>query len=260
MTSLFEIDGVSVVRDGITILDRVSLSIEPGCHTAILGPNGSGKSTLIKLLVHEIYPHAGVGSVKIWGQDRWVVRDLRPLLGLVSPTPGEKILGEPTVADMAISGLLGTFGVLWGYEVTEEMRAKAHDALQKAGMINKADQRFETLSAGESRRTLIARALVSDPKGLILDEPTTSLDMKATRDFLAMMRNLASHGSTLVLVTHHLEEIVPEIERVVLLSRGRIIADGPKEEVLTLDRLAQAFELPQDEMRALIGPSWNTTR
>ncbi|HEY0868067.1 MAG TPA: ATP-binding cassette domain-containing protein [Fimbriimonas sp.] len=250
MIPLFEIRDVSVVRDGRTILDRLDLRIEQGQHTAILGPNGSGKSTLIRLLIHEIYPHAGVGSVRIWGEDRWVIRDLRPLLGLVSTTPGDRILGDPTVLDMAVSGLLGTFGVVWGYEVTESMVERARGALRFAGMDHLRDRRFDTLSAGESRRTLIARALVSEPRGLVLDEPTTSLDLKSAKAFRETMGKVARTGTTLVLVTHQLEEIIPEIENIVLLKEGKILAHGPRKEVLTLGNLGALFDMGASDVQA----------
>lgn len=248
MPALFELDNVSVVRDGNRILSEVSLRIDEGQHTAILGPNGSGKSTLVRLLTREIYPYAGIGAVRVWGQERWITRDLRKLLGLVSPTPGEKILGEPTVLDMAVSGLLGTFGVLWGYEVTDAMQAHARAALEHVHLAHMAHRRFETLSAGESRRTLIARALVSEPKGLLLDEPTTSLDISSAREFRGIMRQVAQRGTTLILVTHHLEEIIPEISQVVLLKAGRIFAQGPRERVLTVPNLAAVFEMNEEEL------------
>jgi iron complex transport system ATP-binding protein len=233
---------VSIVRDGRTILDRISLRIEEGEHVAILGPNGCGKSTLIKTLTREIYPFAGRGSVKIWGQDRWIIRDLRTLLGVVSPAAGEQVLGEPSVMDMAVSGLLGTYGVLFGYEVTPEMLDTAREALAFVQADHLADRRFETLSSGETRRVLIARALVSQPKGLVLDEPTTSLDLKASHHFRVTMRRIAQAGTSLVLVTHHLDEIVPEIDRVIMLSDGRVLADGPTQEVMTAANLSRLFD------------------
>jgi iron complex transport system ATP-binding protein len=241
MVPLIEFKNVSIVRDGSTILDLAGLRIEQNEHVAILGPNGSGKSTLIRLLTREIHPYAGRGSVRVLGKDRWVLQELRTILGLVSFDPGDKLLGRPTALEMAVSGLLGSYGVLFGHDVTPGMIQKGCRALERVEAGHLAERRFETLSSGEARRVLIARALVSEPRALVLDEPTTSLDLKASDRFRETMRSIARQGTALILVTHHLEEVVPEIERVVLLSEGRILMDGPKALVLTANNLSRAF-------------------
>lgn len=241
---LIELHGVSIVRDGKTILHELDLTVREGEHIAILGPNGCGKSTLIRLLTREIYPFAGHGTVRILGRERWLQRELRTILGVVSNEPKEPLLGEPTVLDVAVSGLIGTYGVLWGYDVDADMFERGRTALAEVEIAHLADRKVDTLSAGEHQRTFIARALVSNPRALILDEPTTSLDIRASHEFRETMRRIARSGKTLILVTHHLDEIVPEIERAVLLRGGRIVADGPTDETLTDAGLSEAFAAP----------------
>lgn len=241
MTSIIEIDRASVVRDGRTILHELSLTIEKGGHTAVLGPNGCGKSTLIKLLSREVHAHAGRGTYRVLGREQWTQSELRKVLGIVSADPREPLLGDPTGLDVAISGLLGTYGVLAQHRATPEMETQARRALDRVEAGQLAGQPIATMSAGEACRCWIARALVSKPRALVLDEPTTGLDFVARAKFLDTIRRL-SEKTTILLVTHHLDEIVPEIERVVLMRGGRIVADGPRREVLSREKVANAFE------------------
>ena len=155
---------------------------------------------------------------------------MRRVLGVVSAEPREPLLGDPTGLDLAVSGLLGTYGVLVQQRVSPEMVERGHAALTQVGASHLAGQRLATMSAGEARRCWIARALAPDPRGLVLDEPTTGLDFVARLRFLDTVRSLMA-TTTVVLVTHHLEEVVPEIGRVVLMREGRIVADGPRESV-----------------------------
>lgn len=243
---LIELEGVSVVRDGRPILHSVSLRVDVGESVAILGPNGCGKSTLLRLLTREIHPHGGEGSVRILGEGRWRQRELRTVLGIVGSEPKEPFLGEPTVFDLVLSGLFGTFGVLAFENVTEEHRVRAWAALERVGMTSLADRFVETLSLGETRRAWVARALVCRPKALVLDEPTTGLDLIARALFLRMVEDLRTPDHGVILVTHHFEELPADHLRVILMAEGRIIADGPADEVFTPANLSRAYGCPLD--------------
>ncbi|AIE83583.1 ABC transporter, ATP-binding protein [Fimbriimonas ginsengisoli Gsoil 348] len=232
-----EMRDVTVVRDGRIALDSVSLTIERGENVAILGPNGCGKSTLVKLIDRELYPRADHGSMRILGRQRWNVTELRKELGIVTNDLQAQILPETSVLDAVVAGFQGKLGVYYD-EGTPERLAAAQAALVAAEAAHLSDRVFGALSSGEARRVLIARALAHDPGSLLLDEPTTSLDLVSAH---ALLETLRRTGKGLVLVTHHLEEIIPEIDRVVLLKAGRILADGPRREVMTSQNLSQLF-------------------
>lgn len=245
---LLELDDATVVKNGVRVLDGLSLTIAEGEHTAILGPNGAGKTALIHLLTHDHYPLArqGASPVRVLGRDRWVVQELRSSLGIVTSDLHHQFIeghsaGRIRGLEAVVSGLFATRGFLYGLDVTEAMRARARASLARVEAGHLADRRLDEMSTGEARRILIARALVTEPRALILDEPTTGLDIVARARFLSFMRRIAQQGTTIVLITHHVEEIVPEIERVVLLQRGRIAADGPKAAVLSPGRLSDLF-------------------
>ncbi|HWD38186.1 MAG TPA: ATP-binding cassette domain-containing protein [Fimbriimonas sp.] len=245
---MISFENVSIVRGDKRVLDNLSLRIAEHEHVAILGPNGCGKSTLIRALTRELYPFAGQGAVKVCGRDRWIISELRTLLGVVSEEPKGQLLGEPTGLEMAVSGLIGTYGVLVQHEITKEMWEKGREALARVHADHLANQPVETMSTGERRRVFIARALAPQPKALVLDEPTSGLDMKAAYEFHQAMSHLARSGVSLVLVTHHLQEIVPEIERVIMMKEGQIFADGPRKENLTPEKIAELFEIGEERL------------
>jgi iron complex transport system ATP-binding protein len=243
---LLKIDHATVQRNGVRIVDNLNLEIPEGQHTAIIGPNGSGKSTLIKLIARLLYPLAhddGRPIVSIFGQSTWNVFELRTLLGIVSPDLHSAFTGAGGITglDAVLSGFFASQGVAKHHKITSEMKREAIGALEELGASNLAAKPMEIMSTGEARRVLIARALVHHPHALLLDEPTTGLDMAASRHFLEMLRALAAQGRTLLLVTHHIDEIIPEIERVVLMKDGTIFADGAKAEVLTSRNLSKIF-------------------
>ena len=230
-------------------LHELSLRIAPGQHTAILGANGSGKSTLIKLLTRELYPLAradGSAPVRLLGQARWQVDRLRSQLGIVTGDFGATLAGLPELSaeDAVLGGLFASFVVPPFQHIDAHMRERAAEALERAHALPLRHRPYAELSTGQARRVLIARALVNRPQALLLDEPGSGLDPVARGHLLAMLRQLARAGTTLVLVTHHIEEVVPEIERVVVLKAGRILADGPQAEVFDDALLSEAFDGP----------------
>lgn len=243
---VLELECASVLRGDRLILDELSLRVEAGQHTAILGANGSGKSTLVKLMARQLYPLAredGRPSVRVFGRDRWHVDELRSLLGLVSPalqldyttdTPLE-------VFDAVVSGFFNARGLSPDHRVTPVMHERAHEALELMGIAHLVGRDMATLSTGEARRALIARALVHRPRALLLDEPSAGLDIATRRHFLESLRALARQGTTLLLVTHHIDEIVPEIGQVLLLREGKALRHGDKAAVLTGEALTEAF-------------------
>ena len=238
-----------VQKIDVQILKNLSLEIFEGQHTAIIGPNGSGKSTLIKLITRQLYPlaHAdGRPIVSIFGQSMWNVFELRSLLGIVSPELHAAFTGAGKITglDAVLSGYFASQGTARHQTITPQMRREATVALEEIGAANLANKQMEIMSAGEARRVLIARALVHRPRALLLDEPSTGLDIAARRHFMETLRLLAAEGRTLLMVTHHIDEIIPEVERVIMMKNGTIFADGAKADVLTSNNLSAMFEVP----------------
>lgn len=249
---VLELIDATVVKDGRPVLDGLTLTIHAGEHTAIVGPNGAGKSVLVRLLTHEdraLPPEDGTAPVRVFGSARWNVFELRSRLGVVSADLHHRFIignneGRITGEAAVLSGFLATQGILRYGVVTAGMRRRAAEALDRMGVSHLAERRLNEMSSGEARRVLLARALVTSPRALVLDEPTTGLDLVARHDFMERVREIARGGTTLILVTHHIEEIVAEIERVILLRDGRIAADGPKRSVLSSERLSEVFDAP----------------
>jgi iron complex transport system ATP-binding protein len=241
---LIELRNVTVMRGDNIALRDFSLTIGAGEHVAILGPNGCGKSTLIKTITRECYPLARAGSsVEILGRSLWNVVDLRGMLGIVTNDLMTQCTSEITGFDVVLSGFFSSIGIWPNHHVTDRMREKASEVLAFLDAAHLAGKPVDEMSSGEGRRMLIGRALVHGPSALLLDEPSTSLDLFAQHELRETVRKLARSGIGIILVTHHLSDIVPEIDRVILMRDGRIAADGPKEETLTGAALKDLFSV-----------------
>jgi len=241
---LIEIRNATIYRGSTRVFDDFSLTIEQHEQVAILGPNGSGKTTLLKVINREIYPVLKDGSwVRILGRSRWNVWELRSHIGVVSHDLQTKYRNTISGLDVVLSGYLssvGIHGILAGRISSAQINA-ARQIMQDLGVESLTDTPLGNMSTGQQRRCLLGRALVHDPDTLILDEPTAGLDLSASFDYLARIRDLVSDGRNIVLVTHLLNEIPPDIERVVLICEGSVVADGPKEEVLTEENLQTTY-------------------
>jgi iron complex transport system ATP-binding protein len=244
MTSpaLLEVQNITVIRGERAALQNLSLTIADGEHIAILGPNGCGKSTLIKTITREEYPLLREDSwIRIYGQERWHLDELRQWLGIVSNDWMAKATRDVKGLELVLGGFFNSIVIEPYHAVTEEMRRLALEALADMGAAYLADRWTDEMSSGEARRVLLARALVHQPKALLLDEPGTSLDFAAQQHLNSLVSAQARSGKTIVLVTHHLSDIIPEIERVAFLRGGRIVDDGPKHTMLTSEKMSALF-------------------
>ncbi len=237
-----ELRDVSLARGGVVVLHGITLALRRGEHAAILGPNGCGKSSLIKLLTCECYPIPRPGSApRIFGRERWAVEELRKRLGVVSA----ELPGPSTAQTMGRDAVLCGFfasATIWPHLVIAPgMRQRAEEAMALMDATHLAQKRVGEMSAGEARRILIARALVHRPEMLLLDEPSNGLDLRAQRDLRETLRRLTQQGTGLLLITHHLPDVLPEIDRVILMREGRVAGDGQKRQMLTSERLSALF-------------------
>ena len=237
-----ELENVSVARGLKVVLHNISLRIATGEHVALLGPNGCGKSTLIKTMTCECYPLAQPGTrVRIFGRERWEIFELRKRLGIVATDlPSERTL-HTKGSDAVITGFFSSSTIWPELHVTPAMRERAAAILEQLEARHLAEKPLGEMSAGEQRRILIGRALVHNPEMLLIDEPSNALDLAAQAELQRTLRVLAQQGTGIFLITHHLADIPPEIERIVMMRDGRIVADGPKDELLTEERLQNLF-------------------
>jgi iron complex transport system ATP-binding protein len=242
---LLEFENVTVVKGDKKVLDALSVVIPEGENIAILGPNGAGKSSFIKAITREYYPVITEDPVtfRIHGRDVWDVFDLRSTLGIVTPDLQHTFMRDVTGRDVILSGFFSSIG-LFHHHITPEMERKTDLMLAFLGIDHLQYQPVTTMSSGEARRFLIGRALVPAPATLVLDEPTSSLDLNALHTFRQTLRKIARSGTGIILVTHNLHDIIPEITRVILMKEGRFCRDGPKAEILTDEHIGKLFDVP----------------
>lgn len=243
--ALLELRDAVVRRAGRAILSVDAFRLAQGEHIAVLGPNGSGKSTFVNLITREVLPlHRDEPPVRFMGRDRVVLAEVKRHLGIVSATMQSQISVHLPAVQVVEGGLFGTLGVPPFVESTPATRARALETMDVLGVADLAQRDIMTLSTGQARRILIARALVHDPGTLVFDEPCTGLDPEGMHYVRSSMRLLAQAGKGVVLVTHYPEDVIPEIKRLVLIKEGKLFADGPKEELLTNQVMSALFEAP----------------
>lgn len=242
---LFQIRDAEVVRAGRTILSVGNFDLAEGEHVALLGPNGAGKSTFIQLLTREVFPlHRDEPPVRFRGQARPLLSDIKQALGIVSATMHDQVRVHLPVDQIVMGGIFGTLGLPKHVDVPESALPRAIEALDRLGIADLADRDVMTLSTGQVRRVLVARELMSDPKILIFDEPCTGLDPEGMYHVRETMSLLAAEGRSVVLVTHYPEDIIPAIDRVLLIKDAEVFADGPKAELMRDDVLSELFGVP----------------
>ena len=244
-TPLFELSGATVMRDGRAILSVDHFVLREGERVVLLGPNGAGKSTLVKLLTREVLPlWADPAPVLFRGDPRYPLEDARRVFGVISASEQSQADVLLPAREVVLGGFFGALGVPPHRTPTPAQEQAALDALAELGIAHLAERTVHTMSTGEARRVLFARALVHQPSVLVLDEPCTGLDPHAAYHVREAVADLARSGRAVVLVTHHVEDIVEPIDRVVMVRDAAIIADGPKRELLTSEALGGLFDIP----------------
>jgi iron complex transport system ATP-binding protein len=242
MPTFLELQHVNVFRGERAVLHDINLSIATGEHIALLGPNGCGKSTLMKTMCCELYPLASDETkVRIFGRERWDLTELKRKLGVVqNEIPGRPML-QITGREAVITGFFSS-STLWpNLIVTAEMESRASEVLEQIDATLLCDKIFGEMSAGQQRRILIGRSLVASSGCLLLDEPSNALDLSAQRGLRELLITLAEQGTTIIHITHHIADIIPAIDRVIMMRDGRIVADGKRSELLTAPRLSELF-------------------
>jgi iron complex transport system ATP-binding protein len=243
--NIIDFQNVTVFQGRNKVLDDFSLTIDESQSTVILGPNGSGKTTLLKLLNRELYiVEEKNSSLKIFEKDRWNVDELRSNLGVVSQHLQYGYSSSAIGLYVVLSGFYSSDGIWQHQEFDESKLDRAKEVMDLLSISHLKDREFSTMSTGEQRKFLLARSLVNDPAVLVFDEPTSGLDMSTCFQYLEIIRELISMGKKVILVTHHIHEIPPEVRRVILLKEGRVIEDGDKDQILTNTNLTNLFDWP----------------
>ena len=243
--NIIDFQNVTVFQGRNKVLDDFSLTIDESQSTVILGPNGSGKTTLLKLLNRELYiVEEKNSSLKIFEKDRWNVDELRSNLGVVSQHLQYGYSSSAIGLYVVLSGFYSSDGIWQHQEFDESKLDRAKEVMDLLSITHLKDREFSTMSTGEQRKFLLARSLVNDPAVLVFDEPTSGLDMSTCFQYLEIIRELISMGKKVILVTHHIHEIPPEVTRVILLKEGKVIEDGDKDQILTNSNLTNLFDWP----------------
>ena len=242
---ILEITNAQVYRGDTCVFEDLSFVLEEDRHTAILGPNGAGKSTILKLLAGDVHavPKDDT-SIRLFGEAQWNVWEVRKRLGLVSHDLQHQYMEQVTGLKVVLSGYYASIGTYGHQDFTYAEIARARSVMDDLGIGRFIDRQYAAMSTGEQRRCLLARALVHGPSVLVLDEPTSGLDLTATFHYLDLVRGYMRKGKTILLVTHHIHEIPPEVRRVVLLKKGKILQDGEKKTVLSEKNLSHLFDCP----------------
>lgn len=241
-SSILEVKNARVYRGQTCVFENLNLHIQEGENIAILGPNGAGKTTLLKLLTRELSPVVQENAhVKLFGKEHINIWQLREKIGVVSHEFQAQYEAVATGLDVVISAFFGSVGLHQHQHVTEAQVKLAEQSLERFHITELRDRQFLQLSSGQKRRLLLARATIHNPQVVIFDEPTSSLDVSAAFQILNDMRALIAQNKTVILVTHHIQEILPEINRVVIIDRGEIRYDGNKKDVLTSQDMSALF-------------------
>ncbi len=251
MQTIIELKNVTAYRGDTRVFDNLSLELLQRRNTVILGPNGAGKTTLLKLLSREIYPvHGDDSYMRIFGKEHWNVWELRSHLGIVSHDLQREYTAYAKGLNVILSGFYSSVNI-WAHQIfSEDEMQRAERIMADLGIAELKHKLFAEMSTGEQRRFLLGRALISNPGTLILDEPTSGLDVQACFHYLDIIRSLMQKGKTVILVTHHIHEIPPEISHAVLLKDGKIFAQGEKSKILTGENLSTLFDVSIELVQA----------
>lgn len=243
--NIIDFKNIYVSYDVRPVLENINLTIKEGEHWAILGANGSGKSTLIKLISNDLYPNTKFAfNKKIFEKQIWSIFDLKRNLGIITNDLHnyfEKHGNFLTAYEVILSGNYSSIGVFKHQDFTQSQHKKALEVLDFLEITEIKDKKVHQMSTGQLRRCIIGRALIHDPRAFILDEPTVGLDIKAQNSFLQIIRKLSTKAS-IILVTHHIEEIIPEISHIALMHKKTIFLKGLKEEILNSENLSEVFD------------------
>ena len=245
MKNIVEIKNTTLFQGSMRVFHKLNLEVSGDCSTVVLGPNGSGKSTLLKLINRDLYPVVANNSyVKLFGRESWDVQELRAKIGIVSHSLQQNYSGDTKGLYVLLSGYYASDGVWQHQNFDKEKIQYAHAVAEKLKIEHLLERHFSSMSTGEQRRFLLGRALVNNPPVLALDEPTSGLDLSACFQYLEIIRDLLRVGVRIVLVTHHVHEIPPEIDRVVFMKKGQIVADETKNKLLCSDKLSELYDCP----------------